>query len=112
LSTHLRLGFPSGLFPSCLTTNILNAFIFSFVLYNQPISSSLTWLFFLARSASYEAPHYAVFSSLPSLHLSSVQIFFSAPCSRTPSVCVPPLISEIKFHIRTKLQAELRFCIF
>jgi hypothetical protein len=29
LSTHLRLGLPSGLFPSCFPTNILYAFLFS-----------------------------------------------------------------------------------
>jgi hypothetical protein len=29
LSTHLRLGLPSGLFPSDLPTNILYAFLFS-----------------------------------------------------------------------------------
>jgi hypothetical protein len=37
------------------------------------------------KSASYEAPHYAVFPNLPSLHLSLIQIFSSAPCSQTPS---------------------------
>jgi hypothetical protein len=29
LSTHLRLGLPSGLFPSCFPINILYAFLFS-----------------------------------------------------------------------------------
>jgi hypothetical protein len=39
---------------------------------------------YLEKSTSYEAPHYAVFSNLLSLHLSSV----STPCSPTPSVYV------------------------
>jgi hypothetical protein len=39
LSTHLRLGLPSGLFPSGIPTNILYQFIFSpFVLHALPIS--------------------------------------------------------------------------
>jgi hypothetical protein len=33
LSTHLRLGLPSGLFPSSFPTNILYAFLLSAVQY-------------------------------------------------------------------------------
>jgi hypothetical protein len=41
LSTHLRLGLPSGLFPSGFPTNILYSFLSSaFVLHVSPISSS------------------------------------------------------------------------
>jgi hypothetical protein len=42
LSTHQRLGLPSGLIPSSFPTNILYAFRFApFVLHGLPISSSL-----------------------------------------------------------------------
>jgi hypothetical protein len=70
LSTHLRFGLPSGLFPSGFLIDILHAFSFApLVLHALPISSSLIlsfWLY-LEKSTSYEAPHYAVFSNLLSL---------------------------------------------
>jgi hypothetical protein len=47
--------------------------------------------------------------SLLLLHLSSDQIF-SAPCSQTPSVYVPPIISGPKFCTHTEPQAKLYFC--
>jgi hypothetical protein len=78
------------------------------VLHALPISFSLTWSFslFLAKGASYEAPHYAVFSVM-SLHLSSVQILSSVPCSQTPAVYISPLISEIKFCTHTDPKANV-----
>jgi hypothetical protein len=69
-----------------------------FVLHTLHISSFLTrsfWLY-LAKSMSSEAPRYAVSSNLLSPHPSSSHIFPSAPCSQTPSVYVPPLMSETK----------------
>jgi hypothetical protein len=46
LSTHRRLGLPSGLFPSGFLTHMLYAFPFdSIVLYALPVSSYLTWSF-------------------------------------------------------------------
>jgi hypothetical protein len=67
LSTHLRIGVTSGLFPSGFPTNILYAFVFfQFVLHALPISSSLTWSFqlYLRKSTSYEIPHYTISYSL------------------------------------------------
>jgi hypothetical protein len=48
----------------------------------------------LAKSTNHEAPRYAIFSILPSPHLSSVQISSSAPCSQTPSVSSPPVLKH------------------
>jgi hypothetical protein len=81
----------------------------------MPCPSHSPWLdnfnYIWRRVTGYEALHYAVFSNLLSLHPSSVQIFPSAPCSQTPSVYVPPLMSEIKFHTHMKPQGKLQFCI-
>jgi hypothetical protein len=49
----------------------------------------------------------ASFYFVPSL----VQILSSAPCPQTLAVCVPLLMSEAKFHIHTKPQAKIRFCV-
>jgi hypothetical protein len=59
-----------------------------------------------------EAPHYAVFFIPLSLPPSWVQIFPSALCSQTPSVYIPPLMSESKFNTHTKVQAKLQIYIF
>jgi hypothetical protein len=61
-----------------------------FMLYALPISSSSTWPFWLclARSTSYEAPYYSVFSNLLSLHLSLMTtILLSTLFSKTLSLC-------------------------
>jgi hypothetical protein len=53
----------------------------------------------LAKSGNYKAAHCAVFCSLLLFYVSSFQIFFSASYSQIPSIYVPSLISEIKFHL-------------
>jgi hypothetical protein len=64
------------------------------------------------KSTIFDVPHYAVFSYLLALQLSSVHIFSSATCSETPSVYVPPLMSENKFHTHTEPQEKLHSYIF
>jgi hypothetical protein len=87
LFTRLHLGLPSGLFPSDFPTNVLYAFPHSCYMprLSHPLSldhCNYTW----RRVQVNGAPQYAVLSKLLSLHLSSVQIFFSVLCSQTPSV--------------------------
>jgi hypothetical protein len=66
----------------------------------------------IGKQYKYTAPRYAVYSTLPSLHTPSVQIFSSPPRSQTPSDCVSPLLPETKFHINTEPQTILEFRIF
>jgi hypothetical protein len=75
-----------------------------FVLHGPPTSSSATWLFYsyLMKSTNNEAPNYAIFFIHRSPHSTSVQISSSAPCSQTPSVYVPPLMWDTKFHTHTE----------
>jgi hypothetical protein len=51
----------------------------------------LTLSSYFGRSTNYEVLHCATSSILPSPHPSEVQIFFSEPCSQTPSVYALPL---------------------
>jgi hypothetical protein len=64
-------------------------------------------LIVLSKSTNHEALRSAIFSTLQSLHSSSIQTFTYAPCSQTFSVYVPPLISDFKFSSHTKQQAQL-----
>jgi len=64
---------------------------------NLLVLDFITLIIFVKRTIS-EDPHYAVFSILPPLPVSLVQIFSSAPCSQTPLIYVLPLTRETNFH--------------
>jgi hypothetical protein len=110
LSIHVNPGLPSGLFPSGFPTNNLYTFHFSPIRATCPahlILLDLLIIFIIGEDNKSAAPRYAVFSVLLSLRPSSVKIFSSASSSQMPSVYIPPLMSESKFHHHTETQAKL-----
>jgi hypothetical protein len=114
LYTHLHLSLPSGPFPSGFHNNKLYVVHFSPIQATCPahlILLDLIILIILGKNTHYIDPH-AVFCTLPSLNPPSVQIFSSAPCSQTPSVCVPCVMSETKFHTHTEPKAKFLSYIF
>jgi len=60
------------------------------------------------KCRSYEAHHYAAFSSFLPLPPSYVQISSSAPRCETETIYDFPLVWETKFHTHTNQQADLR----
>ena len=64
------------------------------------------YAFFELRSSNYETPYIAIYCSLPSLPSAYAQISYSAPCFRTSSTVIRPLMLRIQFHTHMK-QTEL-----
>ena len=93
LSTHLRLGLPSGLFPSGFHTKTLytpspqqyapHAQLISFFSISSPAQ-------YWVRGTNHLALRYAISYIPPLPRPSWVQIFSSTPCSQTPSASFPP----------------------
>ena len=112
LSTHLRLGLPSGLFPSGFPTkNLYTPSPHPYAQRAQPITffSILSPAQYWVRSTNHLAPRYEISSISPLPRPSYVQIFSSTPFSQTPSASFPPAMSTTKFHTHTKQHRKLYF---
>jgi hypothetical protein len=89
----MPLGILSGVFLSGFQTKILYALL---------ISAHLILIGFIILKFC-EAPHYAILSSLLSLHPSQVKILFSSPCSQTPPMCSSLNVrDEVSYPYETK----------
>ena len=100
LSTHLRLGLPSGLLPSGFPSkNLCTPSPHPYAPHAQPISFFLIlspaqyWV----RSTNHLAPRYAISFIPPLPRPSSVQIFTSTPC---PSRTLPRGKTRYPFYRR------------
>ena len=89
LSTHLRLGLPSGLLPSGSPPRPYTPpFPHPYAPHAQPFSffSILSPAQYWVRSTNHLSLRYAISSIHPLPRHSYVQIFSSTPCYQTPSV--------------------------
>jgi hypothetical protein len=111
---HIRLGFPSCWFPSTIPTNNLFAFLVETIHATCRAHLNfldLTILITIYGEQNYEIPHYSALSNFLSYNFSLVEIFSSASSYQTPSVYVPPSMSETKFRGSIKARGKLKFCV-
>lgn len=101
LSVRLSCQNLAGIFPPPMCNVCLAYLIFLWFCCSNNI-----WV----RSTDHQSPQFAVPSSPMWPYPSKTQISFSAPCSQTPSACVPPSVHQVSHPY--KIQDKLMFWMF
>jgi len=113
ISSHLRLGLPSCLFPSGFPTKTRHPPRLSPIRAACPaclILHLITGIVFGEQYGSLSSPLCSLLHSSVTLSLLGTSIFLSTLFSYTLNLHVPPSVWQTKCHTHTKQQAKLHFC--
>jgi hypothetical protein len=115
LSTHLRLGLPSGIIPFGFPTDILYGVLFSPLLATCPahhiLLDFIIVLMFGKEYKLWNSSLYIFLRSPVTCSLFGPNILLS-PRSQTPSVCVPLLMSETKILTHAEPRQNYNFVYY